>query len=264
MDRITRHFTHGTQGTVTGAKIGMEIETIFISANTGQPISQITSDSMRTALTSDAPARVAYVGLDLSRATHELAIGPCSSFDELMERASKGLDWLYQIARSFGAVPHFAPTIATHGLLLDAATDPRDDLWIQLDGPQALEQLTCASVQFTVDAHPSDAVHIINKLWKKEVHTFDFAENDQRWRSYITTSRAGYDPLRYGGPSQFETGAGGMASYVEALTLHDVVMHRGQPARLRPLSIPDLDVDLFLRSVWWHYRLRRYSSSLCV
>lgn len=263
MDRFIRHFAHGTQRTVTGAKIGVEVETIFVFADTGQPISQAVSNRMRRALAVGAPAKVTYVGIDLSRATHELAIGPCADFDELMTRTEEGLRWLYGVARSVGATPHFAPSVQSAGSLVDATTDPRDNLWVQLDGPAALEQLTCASVQFTVDAHPGDAVALINELWRRGVHTIDFAENDRRWRNYIAMSRANYHPERYGGPSSFTTGLGDLASYVEALCLHDVVMHRGRPTRLDPLATPDLDIDLFLRSVWWHYRLRRYRG-LCI
>lgn len=264
MDRFMRHFAHGTQRTVTGAKVGVEVETIFVFADTGQPITQAISARMRRALATGAPAKVAYVGIDLSRATHELAIGPCSNFDELMERTSAGLHWLYAVARNFGATPHFAPSVPNAGPLVDTTTDPRDNLWVQLDGREALEQLTCASVQFTVDTNPADAVSLINELWVRQVHEQDFADNDRRWRNYIATSRAGYHPQRYGGPPGFATGPGDLAGYVEALCLHDVVMHHGRPSRLDPLAVADLDINLFLRSVWWHYRLRRYHNSLCL
>ena len=253
---LLRHFANGTQKTQTGARIGMEIETIYVFADTGAPISQAISNRMR-AETAGLPAHCRNNGIDLSRATHELVVGPCPTIEEVLERAAAGLAWQYGVAKRFGAVPVFAPEVQHDGPLVDAGTNPRDSLWLQLDGLAALEQLTCASVQFTVDVHPQDAIGVINELWKREVHLYDFAPNDRRWRNYVALSAAGYDPLRYGGPHHFEDGFAGLHDYVEQLTLHDVVMHHGALARLDAASVSDLDCELYLRSVWWHYRLRR-------
>lgn len=51
---------------------------------------------------------------------------------------------------------------------------------------------------------------------------------------------------------------------MDKLVKNDVVMYRGNPVRLPPEQAPDLDPNLFLRSVWWDYRLRRFGDSLAV
>ena len=251
---LLEHFAKGTQKTVTGSKIGCEIETIFVFADTGMPVSLAVSQAVRGATEGRPTGCINKI--ELSRATHELAIGPCGSFEELLDLAHCSLAWQYQVADRYGAVPLFAPEIRWGGSLLDPSED-RDQLWLRLDGAVALEQLVCASVQFTVDVHPHDAIPIINELWRRRLHEVDFAPNHRRWQNYIALSNAGYDPLRYGGPAGFQEGVDDLADYVRQLSLHDVVMHGDQLVRLNAQCVPDLNIDLFLRSVWWHYRLRR-------
>ena len=262
MQRLMRHFAHGTQQTVTGGRIGCEVETIFVFADTGQPISLAVSRAIRAEV--NGRPRGCRLMIDLSRATMELAIGPCRSFSQLMELKARSLVWLYGAAERYGAVPVFAPTIKWDGPLVDVSSDPRDQAWLNLDGRIALEHLVCASEQLTVDVHPHDAVAIINQLWKAGIHGLDYAANDRCWRNYIATSTAGYAPTRYAGPMAFEEGIGDIAGYVGELCLHDVVMHEGQEVRLDPAAHASYDIDLFLRSVWWHYRLRRYGDSLAL
>jgi hypothetical protein len=139
--------------------------------------------------------------------------------------------------------------------------EERDEVWVQLDGRTALEHLCrCSSVQFTVNVNPYDAVYILNKLWKSRLHERDYVPNNNKWIQYMNSSVAKYLPDRYGGPCEFEN----MQDYVNQLTKHDVVMHKGNPIRKNVEYVADLNIDLFLRSVWWHYRLRRYGSTLAI
>lgn len=248
MNRLLAHFTN-TKPTTSGEWIGLEIETILTMAS-GEPISQGVSRAIRT-YTMGRPAGCVH-SIDLSRATFELAVGPCQTWGELLELAHKSLHWLYAVAARFGAVPFFGPELDWSRPLVDVTSDPRDQVWVQLDGQAALEHLTCASVQFNVDVSQAGAVPIINELWARRIHEVDFGSNDVRWRRYIAESRAAYHPIRYAGPSWFAD----LADYARQLSGLPVVMHQGNIARLDPLGPESIDIELFLRSVWWHYRLR--------
>src|SRR5690606_4857113 len=84
--------------------------------------------------------------------------------------------------------------------------------------------------------------------------------NDQRWLNYIARSTAGYRKDRYGSPGLFLD----LQHYVARLSKHEVVMHQVQQVRTSLDQLSKPDIALFLRSVWWHYRLRRYDHTLTV
>ena len=256
---LLEYFTKGTAGTVTGGQVGCEIETDFVDATTGAPISKRVSQAILSA----------HAGLplgcdqklELGRQKIELALSPCDSFDHLLELTHSSLAWLYRTAAQYGALPSLSPELLWSGSLLDVSSDPRDQLWVGLDGQAALEELCrCSSVQFTIDVHPGDAIELVNALWAAGLQQLDYEPNNRRWEAYTALSLVGYRPDRYAGPEGFDS----LSDYATRLAQHDVVMHEGQPVRLSPLSVPGLDTDLFLRSIWWHYRLRRYADTLAV
>ena len=77
------------------------------------------------------------------------------------------------------------------------------------------------------------------------------------WRAYIAESKANYRSDRYGGPLQFES----ILDYCMRLSKHDVV----QGATLVPFdAVGEIDIPLYLRSIWWYFRLKRYGKALCV
>ena len=255
--RLLGHFTDGTHTTITGGHIGMEIETDFLDAN-ARPIStNVARQILNT--TEGRPAHTTHK-LELGRQKIELAIAPQPTPALLMEAGYEALEWLYGMAAQFGAQPLLNPEIHSEEELL-WVQEERDEIWVALDGRPALEELCrCSSVQFTIDLHPGDAIEMINQLWKSGIHVTGYDRNDARWKTYISDSLAGYRADRYAGPMGFES----MADYCHELMRHDVVMHQGQPLNRRLSEVPDADIDLFLRSVWWHYRLRRYGDSLAV
>ncbi|MDB5179154.1 MAG: hypothetical protein JWN01_1097 [Patescibacteria group bacterium] len=256
---LLEHFTNGTGRTTTGAQIGCEIETDFVDATSGEPITQAVSRAI-LASSNNRPLGC-EVTLELGRQKIELAIRPCRSFDGLLGAAHEALNWLYGVAARYNARPVFAPEILWADSLLDVSSDPRDQVWVQLDGQTALEELCrCSSVQFTVDVNPWEAIGVVNALWIAEIQRLDYMANHRRWQAYIAASNASYRPDRYAGPQGFDS----LADYANQLARHDVVMHQGQPVRLNPLAVSNLDIDLFLRSIWWHYRLRRYGDVLTV
>lgn len=171
--------------------------------------------------------------------------------------AESCLHQLYESARIFEAEPFFAPVLESNEDLL-VIPDERDAIWLELDGRSALAPLArTSSVQFTVSVAPPEAIGILNRLGQ-QIDTFltDYPQ-EVVWRRYIAESSAGYRSDRYGGPLTFSS----LENYCLSLSKHDVV----QGARLVPFpDVDQLDVPLFLRSIWWYFRLKRYGNALCV
>ncbi len=255
-DKLFRYFTDGTQNTVTGQRVGMEIETSFVDQY-GRPI---TVEQSRAILARGADYRPSYANVkrELGQQMLELNLDPQRSRDDLFGTMYEGLYWLYGIAAEYGAFPLTQPDFDPASGLLVTAEDPRDDLWLQMDGRGPLEQLTrCSSVQFTVDVNPEDAIPFLNNARGVSAQ---YRANNMRWEQYIAGSRANYRADRYKGPSNFAD----MGDYVRQLTQNNVVMEQGR-AHNEPIeNFEDFDRDLFLRSVWWGNRLRRYGDTLAV
>lgn len=252
------YFTRGTRNTITGQYAGVEVETDFVDSVTGRPISAAVSQAIQSE-TAFGAVKFAVQG-ELGRQKIELAIEPHDNPGALLATTYAALRSLYEAAARYGAVPRFDPELKHAGSLM-SPYDHRDRLWMQLDGSEALEELCrCSSVQFTVDVNPEDAIRVINALWDAQLHMFDYDPNNRRWQRYIAASKAGYRPDRYAGPRSFES----IDDYVAKLEQHRVVMHEGKPVNMDPKSISNLNIDLFLRSVWWHYRLRRFGDALAI
>ncbi|MFA6043289.1 MAG: hypothetical protein WCV85_02705 [Patescibacteria group bacterium] len=257
MKTLIDYFTQGTERTQTLGAVGVEIETDFTFLD-GTPITEAVSQCILRCATGKPDD--CTVKLELGRQKIEINVAPQPTFNILWPRVQAGLTWLYGVAKQYNAVPCFRPDFCWNGPLL-YVQEERDALWVQLDGRNALEHLCrCSSVQFTVDVHPADAVHVLNALNSNRELRDAYQRNERLWGRYITESREKYLPLRYGGPTSFAS----LKDYVTKLTEHDVVMHQGKPIRLKPQEVPDFDINLYLRSIWWHYRLRRYGNALCI
>ena len=242
-EQLRSWFLQGTERTQSGQHIGLEVETDFADRS-GHAI---TSSVTEVLLATPAPRGVT-LSLETARQKIELAVSASATASEAIERAREALQWLYRTAAPLGAFPCFIPEFDSSESLLHPVT-PRDEAWVRLDGRPALEHLCrCSSVQFTVDVSAGDAIPWINQLHQARLHERDYAANDRRWRAYISESLAGYLASRYGGLSGYQ----GLDHYVAELSSHSIVM--GGAA----------EVDLFLRSVWWHYRLRRHGDRLCL
>jgi hypothetical protein len=186
--------------------------------------------------------------LELGRQNIELSVEPEVNFRRLFDKAKCCTNELYRLARSLGCYAKLEPAPFTfyEGQLL-YVQEERDQIWVDLDGETALEKLCrCSSVQFAIDVNPNDAISWINRLWEANLHEVDYQLNDLLWKSYIAESRFGYHQDRYGGPKGFED----LDDYVSHLSQYPAVMEGNE--------------DMFLRSVWWHYRLRRYGDSLAL
>lgn len=241
--------------------VGMEIETDFHMGFVKESATYTPISPEITAALLD-PSRATGPHwerkLELGRQKIELAIAP-GPIEETLVRADQALGQLRDDASELGATMYFGDFDPSEELLW--IQEERDEIWVALDGRPALEELCrCSSVQFTVNVTPSNAIAVINALWANWVHTWRYADNDRRWRNYIQMSAAGYREDRYGGPRRFKD----LADYVDQIKKHNVVMHQGQPCNLPFDDVDSPDIELFLRSVWWHYRLRRYGDQLTV
>lgn len=253
-------------------KIGMEIETPFLSAD-GDPISVETSQqifrdfidrpfgmnwrvtqqkgNMLTEITNDERSKLLY---ELGRHNLELSVMP-ETEHTIASTARSFLHRLYEAADRAGASPHLAPVLETDEDLL-MIPDERDATWENLDGRPALRTLArTASVQYTFDVlEKRAAIEALNRLGKRvDCFLADYPQ-DAVWKRYIAESKAHYRADRYGGPLIFLDSE----HYCEQLVLHDVVR---PPGELVPHAyLEDIDIPTFVRSVWWHFRLRRFKS----
>lgn len=269
MQRLLSYFTDGITSRPTGL-IGMEVETSFIDSE-GKAISFAASQGILKGLLADSGWQISAtkgeaiselrhqrgdaVRYELGRQNIEVATAPQSPC-EIIKHSKLVLEELYAVAGRIGAYPHFAPILRSDGNLL-AVPDERDATWIKLDGIQALNALAnTASVHFVMDVAPDQAIHVLNKLnARTEEFLYDFPQ-DANWRYYIANSLASYEPTRYGGPFVFAS----LRDYCHQLAAHQAVAAFG----LVPFYQATVAVPLFLRSIWWHFRLRRYNDTLCV
>lgn len=271
VDKLVAYFSEGIQNP-SQRKVGMEVETSFVTKE-GNPISEAISQKILfsllkkdtisiitrqgeriTELESEGGDRYLY---ELGRQNIELSSSPQHDTQYLLGGVQRKLQGLYQCAREYGAYPLQAPILKTEEDLL-MVPDDRDATWIQLDGRAALKPLaTISAVQFTIDVTPKEAIPVLNRLGGMAQDFLADYPQDKVWRTYVGDSLAGYRFDRYGGHVFFES----LVDYCDKLALHDVV----QKGTLIPYAkCQAVDIPLYLRSIWWYFRLKRYGSSLCI
>lgn len=269
MQKLIKYFTEGVTSH-TMQTIGMEIETQFVD-DKGDPISTDKSQEMFMFL-AQCNWAVEYskgnritkivdrdgnqISYELGRHNIEISTAP-STPENVIVNAKKCLNQLYQAAKVIYVKPCFVPVLyGSEDLLM--IPDERDAIWLQLDGREALAPLArTSSVQFTISVNPEEAIRILNHLGRNLYRFLDDYPQEEIWRLYIANSKAGYLPDRYGGPLHFES----LENYCEQLTKHAVV----QGPQLIPYAdVKNLDIPLYLRSIWWYFRLKRYGNSLCI
>lgn len=198
------------------------------------------------------------ISFELGRQNVELASPPMDRSD-LIAAVQATLVELYQAMAGAGLQPVFQPVLETDEDLL-IIPDERDATWLKLDGRNSLNLLArSSSVQFTFALSPSEAISVINRLNANRDRFLSDYPQEVMWRRYIAESHAGYDPQRYGGPAHFCS----LEHYCCELAKQPVVMGE----QLVPFAEVDgeqLDVSLFVRSVWWYFRLKRFDDTLCV
>ena len=270
MERLLEYFSIGVNKTPIEL-IGSEVETSFVGVD-NNPISTLqsqnilkylistdrwmvleTKGSLISSVVDRYGNRVLY---ELGRQNLEVATIPQQA-RYLIDYVYSLLGQLYKAGESVGARPRHRPIIETDDDLL-VIPDERDQVWVELDGRPALNKLArVSSVQFTFSISSLMAIQTINKLGQNiDLFLSDYPQ-DVLWKEYIEQSYAGYQPNRYGGDLQYSD----LKEYCLSLSEHKVICG----SKLLPLNkVKDLDVPLFTRSVWWHFRLRRYGNTLCV
>lgn len=250
--------------------IGAEIETHFVNKN-GNAISLKCSQKIlkslikngwnlskqKNGLITELVKNGSTIQYELGRQNLELSTPPAPS-DKLLRLINLQLEELYNAASLCKASPFFSPIIQSNENLL-VLPDERDASWIKLDGQVALNLLAkTASVQFTIETSGTgQAITFLNILAEKRKILLKMNQYSQEelWKEYISQSLANYRRDRYGVIRPVD-----IKEYVYLLSLHDIVKN-GQLYRFNKV---DHDIDLFLRSIWWNFRLRRYSNRLCL
>ena len=269
MQKLVEYFLKDSNSE-TLKSIGMEVETQFVDFE-GKPITietsqgvlnyltgkgwstEIRKKGMITSLVDKKGNRISY---ELGRQNLEIsavAVRPSM----VLSNTGECLDQLYNAAYMFDSQPYFQPVLeGSEDLLI--IPDERDATWLKLDGRSNLAPLAItSSVQFTVSVSSDDAVKVLNNLGSKIGLFLPDYPQEVIWKKYIEGSLANYRPDRYGGPLLFESVEG----YCFDLAKNDVVVGTG----LVPFGEVDtLDIPLFLRSIWWYFRLKKYGSALCV
>lgn len=269
MQKLISYFTDDITSR-TLETVGAEVETQFLNED-NEPISVQTSQQMLLHLVKNGWDAVSRKGsllttladrdgnkifYELGRHNIEIAT-TVSTPESVVGITQQCLDQIYEAGVTAGAHPYFAPILNGNEDLL-VIPDERDATWLELDGRDALAPLArTSSVQFTISVAPNEVMGILNKFGK-HIGSFliDFPQ-DAVWKRYIVDSSAKYLSNRYGGPLAFES----LEDYCQALARHDVV----QGAHLVPFqNVSNLEVSLYLRSIWWHFRLKRYGKALCI
>lgn len=269
MQRLLSYFTDGITSRPAGL-IGMEVETSFVDKG-GQAISFMVSQEILKGLLANPGWQVSAtkgesiselrhqrgdaIRYELGRQNIEVATTPQSP-SEIVNHSKLILEEIYAVAGRLGAYPHFAPILRSDGNLL-AIPDKRDAIWVRMDGIQALNALAnTASVHFVLDVAPDQAIRALNNLNARTDEFLRDFPQDANWRYYVANSLTSYEPTRYGGPFVFAS----LRDYCRQLNAHQAVGVGG----LAPFCQTTVAMPLFLRSIWWHFRLRRYNDTLCV
>jgi hypothetical protein len=273
VDQLMNYF--GNCGAKLNGKprVGSEIETFFV-CDDGSAITLAQSQAILKRLvrgrgwvvagrkgdmitevrhgTSRVLYELGYPNIELCVAPHDIT--------DIVERSRSLLEDLYRSAEECDAYPSFAPMFIGNGDCL-ALPDDRDATWLQLDGEKALSPLArISAVQYTLDVEHDDAVRKLNALNAARGQFLRSYPQDSVWRAYIKDSDACYKEDRYGGPTEFRS----LLHYCEELAMHQVVCG----PQLVPFDKAELgtneSIALFIRSVWWYFRLRRYGQKLCI
>jgi len=269
MQKLHDYFTQGLDKRSASDRVGMEVETSFVDGKKPASIRQsqqifqtLLGDGWKienrkgelvTTIIDTFGNRMLY---ELGRQNIEVSTIPATALT-VIDACRATLERLYFAARHGGLEPYFGPILPTREDLL-VIPDERDATWLGLDGRKALRPLArISAVQFTLDVTPELVVPYLNALGAHvDVFLADYPQ-DRIWKQYIEASEAGYHPLRYGGPLHFKS----LEDYCFQLSKHAVV----QGTHLVPYKkAQELNIPLYIRSIWWYFRLRRYGTSLCI
>jgi len=271
-DQLRNYFESTRAKPADDRWIGTEIETFFVNDG-GVAITLEQSQAILKRLTSmgwGITARKGELVTEVKKGSSkvlyevgypniELAVCPHPR-EAIVTHTKSLLNELYAAAEICGSHPLFLPMYAGEGNFL-AIPDERDATWLTVDGKKAFSPLAkMSAVQFTIDISAEEAIECLNALNARRAEFLARYPQDSVWHEYVRLSLAHYRSDRYGGPDHFNS----LKHYCEELSRHAVVVGTD----LLPFTHAKLEnnehIGLFLRSVWWYFRLRRYGSNLCV
>ncbi len=269
---LSNYFRSAQQKRNKDRWIGAEIETFF-AKDSGAAISieqscnilrhlvqrGWTADRQKAGMLTEISKGSSRIQYELGYPNIELSVAPQYQND-IVPYSRQLLAELYGAAEAYGAFPVFAPIFPIEQDYL-VIPDERDATWLRLDGKKALSPLArISAVQFTIDVQLDEAIDTLNQLNKKRAGFLNEYPQDSIWREYVSSSPAAYRSDRYGGPSEFRS----IEHYCEELSRHAVVHGDSLIPFEQARLCANEEIALFIRSVWWYFRLRRYGLNLCI
>lgn len=264
-------------------RIGLEVETLFVDRRTKEPITREQSQGIMKRLAESRHFRRCGIGTTTVEKFGDTITavknGVVQVFYELgwnNFELTYNPYWLTDFPLMFSALPDMLECLYIAALYEDAEPvkdsydgfedldtlmmpDERDQAWKDLDGPVLCVLGHIASVHYNIGLTSIDEgmrwISKINELRGR--HGWPSAAATHIWGRYLAESRAGYQSDRFG-----STPTTNFDEYCRRLSEYKIVMNRidGVPYRIvEPKSFaetPDIDIELFLRSVWWGARLR--------
>lgn len=278
MKRFMNYFETASVCNPKERMLGIEIESLFVNSTTKNPITLEVSQKIWKKLVENHGWRVTETKngmlVKLSKDDYQLVyeLG-WNNFElntpafcitdktELFRSVANILQSFKEAANNFDAEILFSgydQSISSTLIL----PDERDKIWIELDGEEALSILGhIACVHYNLDLSSVDEGFEFMELLKPMYQEKNWFENGNAWawKKYIKKSKAEYAADRYGIPPM-----NNLEQYCSSLAGFNVVMNkRKDNGRLfiPETNIPagetsKFDMELFLRSVWWVYRLR--------
>jgi len=268
--KLEKFFLNSITTNKDNMTIGTEVETQFVQKDeqpatlkqTQETLKELVDDGwfaietkgdLVTEVVNDQGIRIFY---ELGRHNLEVATQPQMN-GNIVQHVRSALNELYLCAEKADIYPWYKPILDSAEDVL-VVPDERDQTWIGLDGRRALNMLSyISSVQFTFSVSLGNAIKVVNRLNDSRKKFIDDFPQNEVWHNYIRESHANYDTLRYGGPESFND----LNDYCKMLASHDVV----EDSSLVPFDMAKaIDIPLFLRSIWWHFRVKKYDGIICI
>jgi len=274
MKRIKDYFVNARTCQKYPRHIGTEIETLIISIKDDQPISQkISKKIMRRlvdehgyTINEEENGLITKIGKNGYELFYELGWNnfeiispayPIENVDAMFSRNDKRLQELESVCQYFGAkiIDTSWDNDLSNTLIMP---DKRDEIWLKLDGQSLYGLGHIASIHLNIDlASIDEGMEWIEKLnrYFKQVQ-WPPEKNRTIWEAYLKYSFANYEEDRYAQPPET------FVEYCQKLSEYKVVMNRvnGELEIARPAQTfaetENVDLNLFLRSIWWWSRLR--------
>jgi len=273
MKRISGYFENAKTTPFDERKMGIETESLLIYKRSDQPISFQTSQGIFSCLICDfgwemretkngKVVKIEKGGFELF---YELGwnnfelVTPVFHVcdDEIYSKNELLLAEINSAAQKFGAyVSNMSWDKDESNTLI--IPDKRDEIWLDLDGNVLFGLGHIACIHFNIDLVSIDeGMDFISRLLPLYCDYAWPAEANKRiWQNYLRGSKAQYQDGRYGPPpTSFAEYCNKIASYRIVMNVIDGELKIADP-QVEFSQCENLNLDMFLRSVWWWMRLR--------